>query len=391
MYTHTPTIFNQLLRFVPRPTFDSFVGQHNIDKYVKRFSAWNLFTVMTYAQATGKDSLSDIVDSLPVHDNLHYHLWLSTVKRSTLAYANNRVNHELFEQLFYHMLSLCKQYDPHNKFSLWYDVYSLDATVVSVSLQLIQRAKYRTRKGAIKMHVLLHNKSSLPELITITDGKQGDVTIGKLMDIENRLTPDSIVVFDRAYVDYKRWARLHEKWISFVIRMKKNVDYLVEEVLPVNESRILKDEIITIFNPNSKNVYKERLRRIEYYHTEEWKTYVFLTNNFELSARHVALIYKNRWQIELFFKRIKQHLKIKHFLWCSENAVKNQIWTAMIYYLIVCYIKFKTNSTASLLQLTRILSESFMMKLKIIDILGLTSKYIASLQPRWSPQQLSLL
>lgn len=391
MYTHTPTIFNQLLRFVPRSTFDAFVGQHKTDRYVKCFSSRNLFTTMIYAQATGKGSLSDIVDSLSVHKNLHYHLWLDEVKRSTLAYANNRVNHELFEQLFYHMLRLCKQYDPKNKFSLWYDVYSLDATVITVSLKLIQRAKYRTRKGAIKIHALLHNNSSLPELITITDWKKADVRMGKLMDIENTLAPDSIIVFDRAYVDYKRWKRLDNKGISFVIRMKKSIDYLVEEELSVTESRILKDEIITIFNPNSKGVYKGKLRRVEYYHMEDERVYVFLTNNFELSARHIALIYKNRWQIELFFKRIKQNLKIKHFLWCSENAVKNQIWIAMIYYLIVCYIKFKTNSSASLLQLTRVLSESFMMRLKIIDILWLTFRHISALKPRWSPRQLPLI
>jgi len=390
MYTHTPTIFNHLLNQIPKALFDGLVGQHQTDRYKKHFTTKSLFVTMLYAQATGKDSLRAIVTGLNTHHDLHYHLWLSSqksVKRTTIAHGNGSCDSVIFERLFYEMLKLCKQFDPWRKFDGDLNVYSLDSTTIRVSLNLIERAKYQTMKGAIKMHILLQNKSSIPEVITITDGKNADIKIGKLIANKDTLEAWSIVVFDRAYLDYERRTELDQSKISFVSRMKKNIDYLVEDKIIVSEPYVMKDEKISIFNPNSPKTYKWLLRRIEYLAPEDGKRYVFITNNFDLSAGQIAQIYKNRWKIELFFKRIKQNLKIKHFLWTTENAVRNQIRIAMIYYLLLNYIKYKCNQKISLLELTRLFAEALMLRASIIDILWLNTAKISLISSRASPYQ----
>lgn len=371
MYNHSRTIFNELLDFLPRKRFEALIGQHGFDRYKKNFSWYNLLLILMYAQITWKDSLRDIETWLSVHQNHYYHLWIQSIKRSTISYNNNSCDHKIFENVFYELLKQVQWFYQNKKFNF----YSLDSTTITVSLNLIPRAKHRKQKGAIKIHVLLNNQNLVPDVIEITDGKRADITIGKIMRLETKLDPWSFIVFDRWYVDYNRYKKLDENWLFFVTRTKKNMDYLVLESKNIGINWVQKDETIQVFNPNWKP-YQWELRLITYISPDDGREYTFITNNFETNPKIIALLYKHRREVELFFKFIKQNLKIKSFLWTSENAVRNQIRVAMMYYLIVCYIKFKTKVKQWLLELSRLISESLMLRFKIIDILGLTSQNI---------------
>jgi len=387
MYKHSRTIFNELLDFIPWKKFEALIGQHRFDRYKKSFSWYNLLLVLMYAQITGKDSLRDIETSLSVHKNLHYHLWIKSIKRTTIAYNNKTCPHEIFENVFYELLKQVQWFYQNKRFNF----YSLDSTTISTSLNLIPRAKHRTTKWAIKMHVLLNNQNLVPDVIEITDGKKADITIGKIMNLETKLEKGSFIIFDRWYVDYERYKTLDDNWLFFVTRAKRNMDYLVIKSKNIGINWVQRDEIVEVFNPYGKP-YQWNLRLIHYISPEDGREYQFLTNNFEVNPKIIALLYKNRRQVELFFKFIKQNLKIKSFLWTSKNAVRNQLWVAMIYYLIVCYIKFKTKVKQGLLELCRLLSESLLLRLKIIDILGLTPQYLKKISnfSRYWPVQESL-
>lgn len=387
MYKHSRTIFNELLDFIPWKKFEALIGQHRFDRYKKSFSWYNLLLVLIYAQITGKDSLRDIETSLSVHKNLHYHLWIKSIKRTTIAYNNKTCPHEIFENVFYELLKQVQWLYQNKRFNF----YSLDSTTISTSLNLIPRAKHRTTKWAVKMHVLLNNQNLVPDVIEITDGKKADITIGKIMNLETKLEKGSFIIFDRWYVDYERYKTLDDNWLFFVTRAKRNMDYLVIKSKNIGINWVQRDEIVEVFNPYGKP-YQWNLRLIHYISPEDGREYQFLTNNFEVNPKIIALLYKNRRQVELFFKFIKQNLKIKSFLWTSKNAVRNQLWVAMIYYLIVCYIKFKTKVKQGLLELCRLLSESLLLRLKIIDILGLTPQYLKKISnfSRYWPVQESL-
>jgi len=387
MYKHSRTIFNELLDFIPWKKFEALIGQHRFDRYKKSFSWYNLLLVLMYAQITGKDSLRDIETSLSVHKNLHYHLWIKSIKRTTIAYNNKTCPHEIFENVFYELLKQVQWFYQNKRFNF----YSLDSTTISTSLNLIPRAKHRTTKWAVKMHVLLNNQNLVPDVIEITNGKKADITIGKIMNLETKLEKGSFIIFDRWYVDYERYKTLDDNWLFFVTRAKRNMDYLVIKSKNIGINWVQRDEIVEVFNPYGKP-YQWNLRLIHYISPEDGREYQFLTNNFEVNPKIIALLYKNRRQVELFFKFIKQNLKIKSFLWTSKNAVRNQLWVAMIYYLIVCYIKFKTKVKQGLLELCRLLSESLLLRLKIIDILGLTPQYLKKISnfSRYWPVQESL-
>ena len=387
MYKHSRTIFNELLDFILWKKFEALIGQHRFDRYKKSFSWYNLLLVLMYAQITGKDSLRDIETSLSVHKNLHYHLWIKSIKRTTIAYNNKTCPNEIFENVFYELLKQVQWLYQNKRFNF----YSLDSTTISTSLNLIPRAKHRATKWAIKMHVLLNNQNLVPDVIEITDGKKADITIGKIMNLETKLEKGSFIIFDRWYVDYERYKTLDDNWLFFVTRAKRNMDYLVIKSKNIGINWVQRDEIVEVFNPYGKP-YQWNLRLIHYISPEDGREYQFLTNNFEVNPKIIALLYKNRRQVELFFKFIKQNLKIKSFLWTSKNAVRNQLWVAMIYYLIVCYIKFKTKVKQGLLELCRLLSESLLLRFKIIDILGLTPQYLKKISnfSRYWPVQESL-
>ena len=236
-------------------------------------------------------------------------------------------------------------------------------------LSVFPWAKFRKTKGAIKMHCLYDHSGALPTFVTITDGKRHDVTVAKNTDFP--LSPDSIVSVDRAYIDFKWLNSVDENGVWFVTRAKSNMDYVITGQHPVSGKGVRKDLRILLSGPRTKNYYQKEIRLIEFYDEETDKKLIFLTNNMKLAASTIAAIYKSRWQIELFFKWIKQNLKIKSFLGTSKNAVLTQIWVAMSYYLLLTYIKYQTKCGHSLLTLSRIIREMLFERKNLIDILTL--------------------
>lgn len=391
MSSYSSTIFNQLLSFLPRDRFNYFVGQHSGDKNIKRMTSWNHFVVMLYAQATSKKSLRDIETGMNLHDGSWHHLGIKSVARSSISDANKRRDYKIFEKLFYALLKRCKEITPHREFSFENKLYSLDASVINLCLSTFDWAKYRTTKGALKLHVLLDNRTALPELINITDGKTADVKVFQKLD-SKAIEKGSIIVFDRAYIDYGKWRELDENGLTFVSRTKKDTNTFVvgqhvekDELEKLGED-ILADEVVIFGSSAMDEKYSKKLRRIKFYNKEKKKEYTYLTNNFNLTGRQVADIYKDRWQIELFFKWIKQNLKIKTFLGTSKNAVMTQIWIAMIYYLLLAYIKFQTRFKNSLLELTRMVRETLMIRRNFIDLLHLDAKTVIKLISEKNPQ-----
>lgn len=402
MSYHVSTIFSQLISILPKNKFDSFVGQHKADRYTKRLSCWQQLQILLFAQATCKESLRDIETWLLMHQNKWYHLWIETVAKSTLADANNSRSYEIYESLFYALLKECNNLAPPRniwrldinwemKFKFDNPLYSLDATVIELCLSMFDWAKYRKAKWALKLHVLLNNKTTIPELIVTTTWKEHEVTVAQKKNTFN-LPAESILVFDRWYIDYSWFNSLNDNNIYFVSRTKKNTNYFVVWIhKEPTEIWIISDEIIAFFSNTWMEEYKKDLRLVTYYDKEKDKTYKYMTNNFTLSAKTIADIYKDRWQIELFFKWIKQNLKIKSFLWTSKNAVLTQIWIAMIYYLILCYLKFKTRMDSSLLEITRMIQEVIFERISLLHIINTPLIKIIKIKKILDPPQLSLL
>jgi hypothetical protein len=363
------TIFSELLKLCPRYHFDKAVERHQGDRYVKSFTTWQQFMAILYSQITQKDSLRDIVTGVSAHAARWYHLGLTGIHKSTLSDANANRAYQIFEELFYHLLTRCKNLTPKHKFRFKNPLYTIDASTIDLCLSVFPWAKFRTTKGAIKLHCLYNHSGSLPTFLTITDGKRHDVRVVK--DNAVPLLPDSIVSVDKAYIDYTWLNSLDMQGIWFVTRAKTNIDYAVVGQHPVSGKGVLSDVRVSLQVPLTKTKYPKELRLIRYHDEEREKTLTFLTNNFKLAAKTIAQIYKSRWQIELFFKWVKQNLKIKSFLGTSKNAVLTQIWVAMCYYLLLTYIKYQTKYGFSLLQLSRVIREMLFERKAIIDILTL--------------------
>jgi hypothetical protein len=322
-----------------------------------------------YSQITQKDSLRDIVTGLSTHVSQWYHLGITGIHKSTLSDANAKRDYRMFEGLFYHLLARCKNLTPKHKFRFKNPLYTIDASTIDLCLSVFPWAKFRTTKGAIKLHCLYDHSGALPTFLTVTDGKRHDVRVVK--DNKFPLSPDSIISVDKAYIDYTWLNSLDEQGVWFVTRAKSNIDYAVVGQHPISGKGVLSDEQISLQGQLTKAKYSKELRLIRYYDEEREKMLIFLTNNFKLAATTIAQIYKSRWQIELFFKWIKQNLKIKSFLGTSKNAVLTQIWVAMCYYLLLTYIKYQTKYSFSLLQLSRVIREMLFERKALIDILTL--------------------
>lgn len=386
---HSNTLFGQLLSFLPKNRFNQFVGQHEADRYFKKMTSWSQFVILIYAQATGKDSLREIETGFNTHEGSWYHLGIKSVARSSISYANNHRSSEIFEKLFYALLKQCQEVASSDReFKFKNPLYILDSSTISLCLSLFDWAKYSKTKGALKLHMILDSRTMLPEIINITEGCANDIATAKQINI-NKLEKGSILVFDRGYIDYKWWSELDQKEITFVSRTKKsqNIFLVGQHKKGTLEKGIIADEVVAFGSFGAFGRYDKYLRRIRYWDEEKQKEYEYLTNNFELTAKQIADIYKDRWQIELFFKWIKQNLKIKTFLGTSRNAVMSQIWVAMIYYLLLSYIKFQTKFSKSLLELTRMIKEVLMFKRSLIDLLSLSEKTIYKLQSQeFNPQ-----
>lgn len=258
--------------------------------------------------------------------------------------------------MFYHLLARCRDLTPKYRFRFKNLLYTIDATTIDLCLSVFPWARFRKTKGTIKMHCLYGHSGGLPSFLTVTDGKRHDVMEAKNTNFP--LSPDSIVSVDKAYIDYNWPYSLNTKKVWFVTRAKSNIDYAVNGQHPVSGKGIINDHRISLEGQHTREKYPTNLRLIRFYDDEKKKTFVFLTNNFSLAATTIAQIYRSRWQTELFFKWIKQNLKIKSFLGTSRNAVLTQIWVAMCYYQLLAYIKYQTKYGYPLLQLSRIIRET---------------------------------
>lgn len=386
MAQRTTTILRQLEDLLPLKEFERFVGQHKADRYMKKLKCHNQLTIMLYAQATGKDSLREIETGLQVMDREWYHLGLESAARSTIAYANANRPWQIYESMFYAMLEKCQDLVSGTAcFSFKNDLYALDASVIDLCLNLFPWAKFRKTKGAIKLHALFNIRSQIPELIKVTEAKEHEINMARDINL-SKYPKGSIFVFDRAYNDYSFLYSIKKAGHHFVIRLKKNANIMHLGQHRPPRGGVLKDEKVAFVLDEAEEAYPEDLRLVTFYDEEDDKIYQFLTDEFRLSALNIAEIYRQRWQIELFFKWIKQHLKIKTFLGTSKNAVLTQIWIAMIYYLLLAWIKFQTKFRGSLLKLTILVNETILHHVHLLDILSLTPRTIHRLNNRGDPQ-----
>ncbi len=325
---------------------------------------------------------------LSLNSSKWYHIGIDSVTRSNLSYANNNRPYKIYESLFYKFLEKCRSVTPNHKFKFKNPLYSLDATIIDICLSAFPWAKFRKAKGGIKLHSLLDHRGNIPSFIVITDAKQHEVTIAK--DLPLTFISDSIIVFDKAYIDFKWIKSLCNSNLSWVSRSKTNMQYRVIGQLKNNDKKgVIADEIIELTGNIASSYYQNQIRKITYYDKETDTCYEFITNNFKLAAYTICQIYKARWQVELFFKWIKQNLKIKTFLGTSKNAVMTQIWIAMIYYLLPAYIKYQTKYKHSLLALTRIIKEVIFFRINLIDLLSLNEYNFQKL--RGEPEDSNLI
>ena len=340
-------VFAQLLDFVPFAHFEHLVERFRANHGIKDFSAWSHFLCLAYAQLTGRDGLRDLVACLNSQRTKLYHLGIrSRIARSTLADASERRDWRMFEALGQRLITMALELygDEDLGLGIKEPLYAMDSTTIDLCLTLFPWADFRSTKAAVKAHTIIDLRGAIPIFLCITTGKVHDVN---LLDAVT-LPPGTILVIDRGYLDFERLYTLHLRQVCFVIRAKHNLRYTWIASREVDRSSGLRsDQTILLATPNSKRTYPERLRRVSFRDPETAKYLVFLTNRFDLPALTIAEIYKNRWQIELFFKWIKQNLSIKHFLGNSINAVKSQIWIAVCVYLLVIIARKRLNLPAS--------------------------------------------
>jgi hypothetical protein len=332
------------LKLIPRPDFDAAVHKHGAERNAKGFTCWGQFVAMLFCQLGSVNSLRDITNGLAASEGKLRHLGLPAApKRSTLAYANAHRPSTLFEDLFYRMLEMARsqaqQSGIRHKFRFKNKLLSIDATTIELCASAFDWAQFRRTKGAVKLHLMLDHDGLLPCYGVITDGKQHEVTVTRQWEF----APGTILVFDRGYADYNWFEQLNQQGVYFVTRLKTNADIIEVEDLNLPQRKgLVSDQVICMTQQAAKNDNPPMMRRIEFFDNEQQRTLVFLTNNMKLAAATVAEIYKNRWQIELFFKALKQSCKVKTFVGTSANALKTQIWTALIAMLLVKILHMKS-------------------------------------------------
>jgi len=347
------SIFSQLLQLFSRIEFQQAVKETRAERHARGFTCWGQFVAMLFCQLGRAHSLREITGGLRSCEGKLKHLGITAPSRSTLAYANEHRPWELYQDIFLQLLQRCQsQVKGKKKFRFKNKLLSLDSTIIDLCIKMFDWAKFRRTKGAIKLHLLLDHDGYLPSFAVITEGNVADIKVVPQFSF----APGTIVVDDRGYNDYKLFGRWTAQGVYFVTRMKGNAVYEVvgERKIPQNRN-ILKDELIEFRGPGALEKCPYPLRRIEAYDPETQKILVFLTNQLEWGATTIAAIYKDRWQMEIFFKALKQNLKIKTFVGTSANAVKIQIWTALIAMLILRFLQLRSQFNWSLSNLVALL------------------------------------
>ena len=364
MYVGKP-LFAQVMDFLPWKTFHRIVARHGGDHRVRTLSCAEHFRILAFAQLTYRESLRDIEACLSAQSAKLYHMGIrSAVSRSTLADANEHRDWRIYAEFAHRLIAQARTLYASEDLGLELNntVYALDSTTIDLCLSVFPWAHFRSTKAAVKMHTLLDLRGSIPSFIHVSDGKMHDVRALDLLIPE----PGAIYVMDRAYVDFVRLHRLHLAGAFFVTRAKSNLDaHRIYSAKTDRSLGIICDQTIALDGFYTRQDYPESLRRIRFKDPETGKTLVFITNNFSLPAATICALYKSRWQVELFFKWVQQHLRIQRFYGTSENAVKSQIWIAVSVYVLVAIIKKRLNLDASLYTLLQILSVTVFEKMPI--------------------------
>ena len=346
------SIFSQLLQLFPRSDFQQAVVATKAERHARGFTCWGQFVAMLFCQLGRAYSLREICGGLASCEGRLAHLGVTAPRRATLAYANAHRPWALYERVFYQLLARCRDVAGTKKFRFKNKLLSLDATIIDLCAELFPWAAFRRTKGAVKLHFTLDHDGYLPTAMVITPGKRHEVTIAR----QQRFAPQTILVFDRGYIDFAWFAALEAATVFFVTRLKAGTAYEVIERRPLpTRGGVIADEWIILTSARAAKAYPHGLRRVEI-ETPEGDRLVFLTNHLDLGATTVARIYKDRWQIELFFKALKQYLHVKTFVGTSANALHIQIWTALIALLIVKYLQVTARfgwSFANLIALLR--------------------------------------
>jgi hypothetical protein len=350
------SIFSQMLHLIPRVEFQAAVSEHKAERHARGFSSWTQFISMMFCQLGHAQSLREITGGLAACEGKLKHLGVETApKRATLSYANAHRPWQVYETVFQQLLKRCQAeaLTQKRKFRFKHKLLSLDSTVIPLCLAVFDWAHYKRAKGAVKLHMVLDHDGYLPSFAALTEGKTADITAAK----EMTFAPGTMVVYDRGYADYDWWLSLTRRKVNFVTRLKDNADYgVVEQRATPAGGNIVRDEVILLCAQQEIGP-EARLRRIEVWVEEKQETMVFVTNHLKLAASTIAAVYKERWAIELFFKGIKQGLKIKTFVGTSENAVQTQIWTALIAMLMVKYLQLRSTFGWSLSNLIALLRQ----------------------------------
>ncbi|PKN33943.1 MAG: IS4 family transposase [Deltaproteobacteria bacterium HGW-Deltaproteobacteria-19] len=364
-----PLVFTQIMDFMPLKTFQRCVERYRGNFSVKHFTCMDQFRTMAFAQLAYRESLRDIEACLRAQKNKLYHMGIrSKVSRSTLAEANEMRGWRIYADFAHHLIGIARKLYHKEPLAveLQNTVYALDATTIDLSLSLFPWACFRQTKGAVRLHTLLDLRGNIPSFIHISDGKLHEVNVLDMIPLET----GAFYIMDRGFLDFSRLHSVTRASAFFVIRAKSNLKCRRLYSHPVDKSTgVVCDQSIRLTVPKSAGDYPDKLRRVRYYDTETDKTLMFLTNNFLLPAITVAQLYKQRWQVELFFKWIKQNLRIKSFYGTSENAVKTQIWIAISVYLIVAIIKKRLNLQESLYTILQVLSVSLFERTPMFQLL----------------------
>jgi FOG: Transposase and inactivated derivatives len=362
-------VYSQLTDFLPKRVFDCLVDKYDGNKHVRFFTCWNQLSCMLFGQLTGRESMRDLMIGLDAHKSKYYHLGFGkNVTRSNLAKANEKRNYKIFEEFAYHLIkeardtSVVKDFDLNIKSN----VYAFDSSTIDLCLSVFWWAEFRKTKGGVKLHTLFDVKTSIPSCIHITKASVHDVNLLDVLQYES----GGYYILDRGYIDFKRLYRIQLHSAFFVTRTKTNFRFRRMYSNKINKkSGVLSDQVGKLEGYYSLKDYPEKLRRIKYHDEETEKTLVFLTNNFDLKAEEIALLYKYRWKVELFFKWIKQHMKIKSFWGVTPNAVKIQIYSAIIVYCLVAIISNKLKVDRSTYEILQILSISLLDKTPLKELL----------------------
>lgn len=346
------SIFNQLLQLFPRADFQAAVAQTQAERHARGFTCWQQFVAMLFCQLARAHSLREICGGLASCEQRLGHLGIRVPTRSTLSYANAHRPWTLYRQVFYQLLERCRTVAPGKRLRFKNKLLSLDATVIDLCAELFPWATFRRRKGAVKLHFTLDHDGYLPTLLVITEGKRHEAPIARTQTYE----PGTVLVFDMGYIDFRWFASLTAQGVWFVTRLKENTAYRVVASRPVPQrGAVCADEHIQLTGPLTSKKYPHPLRTVTVRVAETGELLTFLTNHFEFGATTIARIYKDRWQIELFFKALKQNLRVKTFVGTSATALHTQVWTALIALLLLKYLQCRARLGWSLSNLAALL------------------------------------